>query len=75
MNEEINEVYLKTEEKLFNHEIYQNVKDYSKTKEKMRTYLEVAMLISSVEPKYVKGVIVEFSKRLSTSYEEFSNSK
>ncbi len=67
MNEEINKVYLQIEEKLLNHEIYQNIKDYSKAKEKMRTYLEVGRLISDVEPKYGKGVMIEFSKRLSTN--------
>ena len=39
--EEINKTYQQIENKILNHEIYQNVKDYSKAKEKMKTYLEV----------------------------------
>ena len=41
MIEEINKTYNQIENKILNHEIYQNVKDYSKIKEKMKTYLEV----------------------------------
>ena len=41
MIEEINKTYDQIENKILNHEIYQKVKDYSKAKEKMKTYLEV----------------------------------
>ena len=34
MLEEIDRTYKRIEDKILNHEIYQNVKDYSKTKEK-----------------------------------------
>ncbi len=41
MMEEINKTYQQIESKILNHEIYQNVNDYSKAKEKIKTYLEV----------------------------------
>jgi len=41
MVEEIDKTYNLIENKILNYEIYQNVKDYSKAKEKMKTYLEV----------------------------------
>ena len=41
MMEEINKTYQQIENKILNHEIYQNVNDYSKAKEKIKTCLEV----------------------------------
>ncbi len=38
MIEEINKTYEQIENKILDHEIYQNVKDYSKAKEKIKTY-------------------------------------
>ncbi len=64
MKEDINEVYIQIEDRLLDHEIYQNVKDYSKAKEKMQTYLEVGQLLSKADTKYGKGVIKEYSNRL-----------
>lgn len=41
MKNEINDIYVQIEDKILNHEIYQNIKEYSKAKEKMKTYLEI----------------------------------
>lgn len=68
MKNETEIVYNQIENKILNHEIYQNVKDYSKAKEKMKTYLEIGELISSVDTKYGKSIIKEYSNRLITKF-------
>ncbi|MDO4963356.1 MAG: PDDEXK nuclease domain-containing protein [bacterium] len=68
MKNETEAIYNQIENKILNHEIYQNVKDYSKAKEKMKTYLEVGELISSVDTKYGKSIIKEYSNRLITKF-------
>lgn len=54
MIEEIDKTYEQIENKILNHEIYQGVKDYSKAKEKMKTYLEVGNLLKDIDTKYGK---------------------
>lgn len=54
MIEEIDKTYQQIENKILNHEIYQNVKDHSKAKEKIKTYLEVGELLKNVDTKYGK---------------------
>ena len=68
MIEEIDKTYKQIENKILNHEIYQNVKDYSKAKEKMKTYLEVGGLLSEVDTRYGKSVIKNYSKRLTIKF-------
>lgn len=68
MLEEINRTYKQIEDKILNHEIYQNIKDYSKTKEKMKTYLEIGELLNDVETKYGKSVIKDYSNRLTYKF-------
>ena len=68
MEEEINKTYEQIESKILNHEIYQNVKDYSKAKEKMKTYLEVGELLKNVDTKYGKSVIKDYSKKLTIRF-------
>ena len=41
MIDEIDKTYQQIENKILNHEIYQNVKDYSKAKEKIKTTEEI----------------------------------
>ena len=65
---EIDKTYQKIENKILNHEIYQNVKDYSKAKEKIKTYLEVGELLKNVDTKYGKNVIKDYSKRLTNKF-------
>ena len=68
MIEEINKTYERIENKILDHEIYQNVKDYSKAKEKIKTYLEVGELLKNVDTKYGKNVMKEYSKRLTNKF-------
>ena len=51
MIEEIDKTYYQIENKILNHEIYQNIKDYSKAKEKIKTYVEVGKLLKNVDTK------------------------
>ena len=68
MVEEIDITYRQIENKILNHEIYQNVKDYSKAKEKMKAYIEIGELLKNVDTKYGKSVINEYSKRLTLKF-------
>ncbi len=68
MEEEINKAYEQIENKILNHEIYQNVKDYSKAKEKMKTYLEVGELLRNVDTKYGKSVIKDYARKLTNKF-------
>ena len=68
MIEEIDKTYQQIENKILNHEIYQNIKDYSKAKEKIKTYLEVWKLLKNVDAKYGKNVIKDYSKRLTNKF-------
>ncbi|MBQ7140624.1 MAG: DUF1016 family protein [Bacilli bacterium] len=68
MLEEIDKIYQQIENKILNHEIYQNIKDYSKATEKIKTYFEIGKLLKNVDIKYGKGVIKEYSKRLTIKF-------
>ena len=68
MIEEIDKTYCQIENKILNHEICQNIKDYSKAKEKIKTYLEVGKLLKNVDTKYGKNVIKDYSKRLTNKF-------
>jgi len=68
MIEEIDKTYDQIENKILNHEIYQNVKDYSKAKEKMKTYLEVGKLLKDADIKYGNNVIKDYSNRLTIKF-------
>ena len=70
MIDEIDKTYQQIENKILNHEIYQNVKDYSKAKEKIKTYLEVGELLKNVDTKYGKNVIKDYSKRLTNKFDK-----
>ncbi len=68
MIEEIDKTYEQIENKILNHEIYQSVKDNSKAKEKMKTYLEVGSLLKDIDTKYGKNVIKDYSKKLTIKF-------
>jgi len=68
MIEEIDKTYEQIENKILNHEIYQKAKDYSKAKEKMKTYLEVGQLLKNVDTKYGKNAIKDYSNRLTIKF-------
>jgi len=67
-NSEIEWVYKEIEQKVLDHEIYQKTKDYSKTKEKIYTYLEIGKLLKNIDIKYGKNIIKTFSERLSINF-------
>ena len=68
MIEEIDKTYDRIENKILNHEIYQNAKDYSKAKEKLKTYLEVGKLLKDADIKYGNKVIKDYSNRLTIKF-------
>lgn len=70
MIEEIDKTYDRIENKILNHEIYQNVKDYSKAKEKLKTYLEVGKLLKDADIKYGNKVIKDYSNRLTIKFDK-----
>ena len=61
---DIEKTYCRIENIVLEHIIYQNVKDYSKNKEKMMTYLKIGELLSSIDTKYGNNIIKEYSNRL-----------
>ena len=68
MKEEINRTYFEIENKVLNYQIYEKIKDYSKNKEKMKTYLEIGQLINNIDIKYGESIIKEYSQRLSLKF-------
>lgn len=68
MKNEINDIYVQIEDKILNHEIYQNIKEYSKVKEKKKTYLEIGELLNGIDYKYGKNVIKDYSCRLTMKF-------
>ena len=68
MNEEIENTYTQIKDRIVNHEIYQNVKEYSIAKEKIKTYLDIGKLLNEIDIKYGKSIVKEFSKRLTEQF-------
>ena len=58
--------YNEIKKELVNNEIYKRVKDYSKNKHNLSTYYNVGKLLSEANKSYGDGIIMEYSKRLST---------
>ena len=56
--------YDKIKEKLLKNEIYANVKDYSKERNKVLTYFEVGKLLSEAGKKYGNDVIGSYAEKL-----------
>ncbi|MBR3523352.1 MAG: DUF1016 family protein [Bacilli bacterium] len=65
---EVDNVYTQIEDILIYHKIYQCSKDYSKAKEKIRTYLIIGNLLNNIDIKYGRGVINDYAKRLSLKF-------
>ena len=57
--------YTEIKNKLINEEIYAKVKDYSKERNKLNTYIEIGELIYNANNKYGDKVIKEYSNKLS----------
>ena len=56
--------YDQIKEKLIDNEIYEKVKDYSKERNKVKTYYEVGELLASAGKHYGENIIGEYSKKL-----------
>ena len=56
--------YDEIKEKLLKNEIYANVKDYSKERNKVLTYFEVGKLLSEAGKKYGKNIIGSYADKL-----------
>ena len=56
--------YDQIKEKLIDNEIYEKVKDYSKERNRVKTYYEVGELLASAGKHYGENIIGEYSKKL-----------
>ena len=56
--------YEEIKEKLIDNEIYEKVKDYSKERNRVKTYYEVGELLASAGKHYGENIIGEYSKKL-----------
>jgi len=56
--------YDEIKERLIDNEIYSKVKDYSKERNRLKTYFEVGKLLSEAGKHYGKNIIEEYSKKL-----------
>ena len=56
--------YNEIKNKLVNNEIYEKVKDYSKERNRVKTYFEIGKLLSEAGSKYGESIIDNYSKRL-----------
>ena len=60
--------YNEIKNKIIDNEVYSNVKDYSKSKEKMKTYIEVGELLNGIDTKFGKSVIKDYSNKLTNKF-------
>ena len=58
--------YNEIKKELVNNEIYKRVKDYSKNRHDLSTYYNVGKLLSEAGKSYGDGIIMEYSKRLTS---------
>ena len=56
--------YDQIKEKLIDNEVYEKVKDYSKERNRVRTYYEVGELLASAGKHYGENIIGEYSRKL-----------
>ena len=56
--------YNEIKNKLIDNEIYEKVKDYSKERNKVKTYFEIGKLLNEAGGKYGDKIIEEYSKKL-----------
>lgn len=57
--------YNEIKNKIIDNEIYAKVKDYSKERYKLKTYIEIGELLYNANSQYGEGIIKEYFKRLS----------
>ena len=56
--------YTEIKNKLIDNEIYERVKDYSKERNRVKTYFEIGKLLSEAGSKYGESIIDNYSKKL-----------
>ena len=56
--------YNEIKNKLIDNEIYEKVKDYSKERNKVKTYYEIGELLSKAGKEYGKNIIKQYSEKL-----------
>ena len=56
--------YTEIKNKLIDNEIYERVRDYSKERNRVKTYFEIGKLLSEAGSKYGDKIIEEYSKKL-----------
>jgi predicted nuclease of restriction endonuclease-like (RecB) superfamily len=61
---EIMNYYDEIKNKLINNEIYEKVKDYSKERNRVKTYFEIGKLLSKAGSKYGESIIENYSQKL-----------
>lgn len=70
MIEEKTNYYNEIKQKLIDNEIYTKVKDYSKERNRVNTYYEVGRLLSEADKQYGKGIIKDYSKKLTLEFDK-----
>ena len=56
--------YNEIKDKIINNEIYEKVKDYSKERNRVKTYFEIGKLLSEAGSKYGESIIEKYSHKL-----------
>ena len=56
--------YIEIKNKLIDNEIFEKIKDYSKERNRVKTYFEIGKLLSEAGNKYGESIIENYSKRL-----------
>lgn len=60
--------YNEIKNKIIDNEVYSKAKDYSKETHKVITYYEIGKLLNEAGGKYGKGIIKEYSKKLTAEF-------
>ena len=56
--------YNEIRNKLIDNEIYRRVKDYSKERNRVKTYFEIGKLLNEAGSKYGESIIENYSRKL-----------
>ena len=67
--------YNKIKNKIIDNEIYAKAKDYSKEKNRVKTYFEIGKLLSEAGNKYGESIIGKYSKRLVSEVDKKYNKR
>ena len=62
--------YNEIRNKLIDNEIYRRVKDYSKERNRVKTYFEIGKLLNEAGSKYGESIIENYSRRLTLEGEK-----